>query len=195
MLVARETEITSILVELGDPQAWWAACDHETNMANLSYCYGTPRHPRRSPDRLLRHPRGGDVDDLHLLQRQLRYDVYRVNIHVNREVFTWRGENANARMSPQQAHWEPLYGVRAMRKLERLRDDTPRDARWTLVPRNRTVVPPSTGPARGSMRYEAASSYSKVREPAYCCSFCVTSTRTIPSLVLPGALHSSCCVP
>ena len=50
-----------------------------------------------------------------------------------------------------------------------------------LAPRTTTVVPPRTGPVRGEMLCGAVSSYSKLSEPAYCWSFCVTSTRTKPA--------------
>ena len=67
------------------------------------------------------HPRHGDVADVHRLVHVLNYACYRINIHTNREIYDWRGENVNGRMSAQSSAFEPLHFVRSMRKLERLR--------------------------------------------------------------------------
>ena len=43
-------------------------------------------------------------------------------------------------MSPQQEHWEPLFSVRGIRKLERLRSDTPRHAFSTLLRMHQSLL-------------------------------------------------------
>jgi hypothetical protein len=140
MLLSKQVTIDSILVELGDASAYWAACDNAWNRANLTFCVGTPRHPKRAPTRSVPHPRGGDVNDISTLQNTLGYDIYRLNVHTNREIFSWRGENINERMSPPQPEWEPLMFVRSMRKLERLRADVPRDALGTLLRMHQSLL-------------------------------------------------------
>jgi hypothetical protein len=140
MLLSKQVTIDSILVELGDASAYWAACDNAWNRANLTFCIGTPRHPKREPTRSVLHPRGGDVKDIMTLQSALGYDVYRLNVHTNREIFSWRGENINARMSPPQPEWEPLMFVRSMKKLERLRPDTSHDALGTLLRMHQSLL-------------------------------------------------------
>ena len=140
MLLSKQVTIDSILVELGDASAYWAACDNAWNRANLTFCIGTPRHPKREPTRSVLHPRGGDVKDILTLQSALGYDVYRLNVHTNREIFSWRGENINARMSPPQPEWEPLMFVRSMKKLERLRPDTSHDALGTLLRMHQSLL-------------------------------------------------------
>ena len=121
-LVARgEARVDSILVELGcnrfrtqldpaprdRPGCHWAGELRQGTGAHL-------------PPSNQRHPRGGDVHDLWRLQ-QLGYDVYRVNIHVNREVYDWRGVDVNKQPTAAHPAYEPLFSVRAMRKLELLR--------------------------------------------------------------------------
>lgn len=141
MLLAKQTSIDSILIELGDPSAYWAACDNEWNRANLTICVGTPpRHPKREPTRPVPHPRGGEVSDLLTLQETLGYDVYRVNVHTNREIYSWRGENLNGRMSPPQPGWEPLHFVRSMRKLERLKRKIAPTALPTLLRMHQSLL-------------------------------------------------------
>jgi len=66
------------------------------------------------------HPRGGDVLDLWKLQQQLGYDIYRVNVHVNQEIWNWRGVDLNPSKSSPQEGYTPMFGVRFMRKLEYL---------------------------------------------------------------------------
>ena len=56
----------------------------------------------------------------------IRYSVYRLNMHVNRELYDWRGANVNGRMSPQHPAFERVRFVRAIRQLERLRDHVPK---------------------------------------------------------------------
>jgi hypothetical protein len=102
MIARNETSIDSILVELG-------------------------AGPRSAHDELPNwspHPRRGEAADLWRLQ-QVGYDVFRINIHTNQEMFDWRGADVNLapRRGPaqhQQAFYEPLRGVRSMRKIERL---------------------------------------------------------------------------
>lgn len=43
-------------------------------------------------------------------------------------------------MSPQQQHWEPLFSVRGIRKLERLKGDTPRHAFSTLLRMHQSLL-------------------------------------------------------
>ena len=67
----------------------------------------------------LRNPRGGDVHDLWRLQ-QLGYDVYRINVGTNMEVYDWKGDDVNQRHSRQSSSFLPLHFIRGMRKLELL---------------------------------------------------------------------------
>ena len=127
-------------MELGDPSAYWAACDEARNEDQLSICIGTSRHPKRYGSKPLLSPRSGDVEDLWVLQQRLGFDIYRVNIHTNREVYDWRGSNLNERMSPQQQHFTPMHHVRSMRKLELLRRDTPREAFGTLLRMHQSLL-------------------------------------------------------
>lgn len=106
MILRNETRISSILVELGSFNARHAA--DAADVPNWS-----------------EHPRGGDVRDLWRLQ-QRGYDVYRLNVHTNQEIYDWRGADVNR--SPkrglakhQREHYEPMHGLRSMRKVEKLR--------------------------------------------------------------------------
>ena len=51
---------------------------------------------------------------------QAGYDVYRINIHANHEIYDWRGDDLNTRTTPLQPGFVPLHFVRAFRKLELL---------------------------------------------------------------------------
>jgi len=115
----RQTHVRSMLVELGDSKSAFAACARPEN-ANRSQCL--KGEPIDAPRVSHRH---GHVHDIYSLQHELGYDVYRVNVHANREIFDWRGDNLNEQMSPPQPEFEPLRGVRTMRKLERLRRSVP----------------------------------------------------------------------
>ena len=48
-------------------------------------------------------PRGGHVDDLWKLGHELGYDIYRVNIAVNREIYDWSGVDVNTKPSAPSA--------------------------------------------------------------------------------------------
>ena len=96
LLRQRETQIESMLVELGG------------DANNTS------------------HPPRGYIDDVFTLRDELGYDVYRVNIHTGREIFDWRGINVNRRTRPPSPLWEPLFGLRAIRKLEWLKPSVSR---------------------------------------------------------------------
>ena len=78
-------------------------------------------------------PRGGNVRDLWRLQHQLGYSIYRLNVHTNQEIFNVKGANVNEHMSPQHPAWEPLHFVRAMRRVERLRNRTRLDEYSSLL--------------------------------------------------------------
>lgn len=128
----------SILIEYGDDAMPWAACEHEGNAASLRICrgyvFGKQQHKARSNMTVgVASPRGGDVRDLYTLQHELGYEIYRLNIHTNREILDWRGRNVNERRSPQQPEFEQLRSVRAMRVLERLRRDVPIERLSKLV--------------------------------------------------------------
>ena len=114
--------ITTILVELGDlsgPTAWHRASDPKERMPSS-------------------RPRFGDVADLYQLQHTLGYDVYRLNIAVGREIYDWRGHDMNGPefnhdKIPQLEGLEALYGVRVMRKLERVLPTLPLQSYATLM--------------------------------------------------------------
>jgi hypothetical protein len=81
----------------------------------------------------LLRPRGGHVRDLYELQHSLGYELYRVNIHVGREIFDWRGRNVNKQMTPELPGVETHFSVRTMRKLERVLPSMPLADYATLV--------------------------------------------------------------
>ena len=120
------TRVDAILVELGDPSRRLQACSTLETLAVDPTFARYNRMCHRSTAGVAR-PRFGNATDLYTLQT-MGYTVYRINIHVNREIFDLKGRNVNTRMSSQQPHFEPLHAVRAIRKLERLRDDTPLSA-------------------------------------------------------------------
>lgn len=86
------------------------------------------------------HPRGGDVDDLWVLHQTLGYDLWRTNVHVNREILDHRGVNVNTRMSDQHPDFEPFHYVRGMRKVERLKRSTPRERYASLFGWGQSVL-------------------------------------------------------
>lgn len=107
MVMRNEALVDTILVEVGDngsPMEW--------------HCGNTSC---RSPSI---HPRGGDVQDFFKLQHQYGYDVYRVNIHVGREIYDWTGSNVNEHMRPQRDGMMPMFSVRSMRKIEKVLPST-----------------------------------------------------------------------
>lgn len=107
MIANKETQIETIIVELGDnngPTAWDCrpGCKPSSD-----------------------HPRGGAVQDLWDLQKQHGYDLYRVNVHTGREIFDWRGYDMNPRKVPQALGLQSLYSIRNMRKLEKILPSVP----------------------------------------------------------------------
>ena len=139
MLASGETAVRSMLIELGSQPAPFEACAVPRN-ARKAICQASNNASgggsgmggayQRRP---VRHPRGGDVHDLYRLVHDLGYCIWRVNIHVNREMLNGRGENVNEHMSPQHPSFEPYFHVRAMRKVERLRPSTPREHYASLL--------------------------------------------------------------
>ena len=86
------------------------------------------------------HPRSGDVRDLWRLQR-LGYDVYRVNIHTNHEIFDWKGEDVNRRATPRNASsYVPMRFVRAIKALELLRPHAGPELYGQLVRRSQSFL-------------------------------------------------------
>ena len=137
LVAAGEVSIDAMLVELGDDRARLAACNRREN-AHSRHCagaHGAPHHPWQ----LLR---SGDARDLWRLQHELHYGGFRINVHVNQEIYGRDGVNRNNRMSEPSAAWQPLYHVRGMRKLERLRNSTPYDVfvNTTLIGRAQSVL-------------------------------------------------------
>jgi len=96
------TDIQSIVIELGDSEGASFRADSFGWMPN---------------------PRGGDMHDLWRLQK-MGYHVYRLNIHVNNEIFDWTGVNVNGRMTNmstvERRVYVPMRQVRTMRKVEYL---------------------------------------------------------------------------
>lgn len=122
MLERREVGVESILIELGDNKgatAWGRGRPP-----------GDPQHDGRNSSR---YPRGGNVADLYKLQHGLGYDLYRLNIAVGREIFDWRGHDVNTRKVAQAEGVEALFGVRSMRKLERVLPSLPLDSYPSLL--------------------------------------------------------------
>jgi hypothetical protein len=54
------------------------------------------------------------------MQNRYGYDVYRLNIHVAREIFDWTGTNINGNMAPQREGLQSMYNIRNMKKLEKI---------------------------------------------------------------------------
>ena len=96
MLETRQAYVHSLLIEMGEEKSGLAWCD-DPALALTHECRRRRERRNRSPpvqqDPAL-HPRGGLLRDLQRLQR-LGYEIFRVNVHTGREIFDWRGENAN----------------------------------------------------------------------------------------------------
>lgn len=122
MVQANETRIESFLVELGDTVGSHpVACQQKYAQQYASYyCKGASAREQHHD-----HPRAGDVGVLWTLQQELGYELWRVNVHVNREILDSTGANVNTRMNKQDPEFEPFWSVRAIRKIERLRRSTP----------------------------------------------------------------------
>lgn len=109
MLGNGTTVIESILVELGcmrfrtmqDPHAPQGGCSFAAK--------GRSFHQHR--------PRAGDIYDLWRLQT-MGYQVYRIRVHTNQEIFDWRGADVNEHKSTPNENYVPLRHVRTMKKLE-----------------------------------------------------------------------------
>ena len=71
--------------------------------------------------------------DLWRLQHELGYDLYRLNIHVGQEIYDWRGRDINGKKLAQPKGLEGRYGVRSMRKLDRVLPSLPRRGYAPLV--------------------------------------------------------------
>ena len=132
MIKENQTFVQNILIEIGDldePIEW--ACIKNKQPPIDPYADRTTR----SDDRFIKflsklskkpcgipssHPRGGDVEDFWKMQNRYSYDVYRVNIHVAREIFDWTGTNINGNMAPQREGLQSMYNIRNMKKLEKI---------------------------------------------------------------------------
>ena len=124
-----ETTVETILIELGDndsADAWCLARGGDIDGGGGGGG-GSSSNASNACDPLPRADalRGGSVSDMWRLQHEHGYDVYRVNIHTGREIYDWRGVNANQRMAQVPKGLEPMYFVRNMRKLERLDPSLP----------------------------------------------------------------------
>lgn len=130
LIESGQTTVDTILVEYGDNTGAPIACEmchhHPETCLHLKprllwLCEnGRPGFPGDD-----RHPRGGDITDVHRLIHKLGYFVYRVNIVVHQEIFDKHGLNVNTQMSPRQEGLVPFYFVRSMKKLEYLSPDFP----------------------------------------------------------------------
>jgi FkbM family methyltransferase len=103
MIMRNETSVDTILVEVGDYKS------HTEWDCREKPC------PQPSD-----HPRDGDIEDFQQLQHGYGYDLYRINIHVGREIFDWKGNNMDQHMAPQRKGVLSMYSVRSMRKLEKV---------------------------------------------------------------------------
>ena len=132
LIATNATSIQTMLIELGDDSMPFAACEsHQTSSdGHRLHCN---RHSTSTP-------RGGNVNDLWRLQHELGYSIWRTNIATNREIYSWRGENLNDNMSPQQHYFEPYTFVRGMRKIERLLPSTPFKSYSSLLRRGQSVL-------------------------------------------------------
>ena len=107
MVERNETTVDSILVEIGD-----------SHTSTLEGCTGIQCN---NATRI----RGSDLSLVWRLIHTLNYDAYRVNTHVNKEIFTWTGANINAKMNPTNPFVVPMLNLRGIRKLELLPRTTP----------------------------------------------------------------------
>ena len=124
MLAQNEAAVETILVELGDYAGGEAWCGGGADLVTRTpwLCkssLSSGAAARHEPPGAASSPRGSEVADLWALQR-LGYDAYRLNILVGREIYDWRGVNRNGRMAPLHPLVTPMYGVRSMRRLEKL---------------------------------------------------------------------------
>lgn len=107
MLRAGETRVDTFVIELGD-----------SGNTYIGKCRVGMKCAKRGTIR------GGDLRDVIRLQEELGYDVYRINVHTLGEVFDWTGANVNPNVSATPPAVIPMYGIRAMRKLEKVRNHT-----------------------------------------------------------------------
>ena len=115
-IAAGRADVETIVVELGTGHHSWDR-----------------GRPQGAVLRAMRRPRGGDVADLWRLQHELGYDLYRLNIHVGQEIYDWRGRDINGKKLAQPKGLEGRYGVRSMRKLDRVLPSLPRRGYAPLV--------------------------------------------------------------
>jgi FkbM family methyltransferase len=113
---ANRTDVQSILIEIGD--------NANTDYVGVAMAKAARGEQARTEAKSLR---GGSVQDVWRLVHELGYDAYRVNIHTLREVFSWEGLNANTQMAPPPEGLRAQFGLRGMRKLERLSRALPID--------------------------------------------------------------------
>ena len=121
--IARKHAIVeSIIVEVGDSQydAW---CEVDPSVYD-SVGKPAPKTPAgcRKPSK---RPRGLPYPVIWRFIHEHGYDVYRLNTHTAREIFDWRGVNVNRKLDAEPRGLQSLFGVRTMRKLERLLPETP----------------------------------------------------------------------
>ena len=110
----RRVVVETILVELGEGHYAWDRLRQKSKAKRM-------------------HPRGGDVADLWRLQHELGYDLYRLNIHVGQEIYNWRGRDINFRKATLPKGLDVRYGVRSMRRLERVLPSLRRSSYEQLV--------------------------------------------------------------
>ena len=111
MIKKKQTSVETILIEMGEGVASWHCGDDNVHGSPKGAC---PHHSTTVK------PRGGDIRDVHLLQHKFGYDLYRINIHVDREMYDWKGVNMNENMAPERSGVTSMFGVRNMRKLEKV---------------------------------------------------------------------------
>ena len=111
MIESGEARVESILVELGDFSGSMAACD----VPDKDVQRRAVRCERKRYGGL--RLRGGNWTDVVRMQR-LGFATYRINEHINRELFDWRGYNLNTKTSAQPVGWVPLFGLRGIRRLD-----------------------------------------------------------------------------
>jgi hypothetical protein len=125
MIAENLTRVDSILIELGHDAGGIAACDLCRKQPAQCHHLSRRAMKRCAMHDLSMHPRGGDISDIHRLMHEFGYFVYRVNICTNREIFNWKGENVNPKMSPPHPGLIPIFGARAMKKIEQIPPNMP----------------------------------------------------------------------